>query len=138
MAAILRASHNLDFPLFRDYAAKTLETIFSDNLDHLSTEQIPYAAQAVVLGRRWNLPRILKRAFYELARTPILGYEDPNYCASEDDRDGEMHLGIYSLTSEDLVRLLNVQKKLGLTWDVSTLLEPCKCPGRGGRNMGER
>jgi len=54
---------------------------FSDDVGDVTVTEIPFAAEAVVLGRNCNIPKVLKRAFYELARMEH-SLEEP---APEDD-----------------------------------------------------
>ncbi|KAF8876862.1 hypothetical protein BD779DRAFT_132607 [Infundibulicybe gibba] len=70
LASIFRAASILEFPKFQSYAGDALEALFPDSLEDVRAKPTPYAAEAIVLARAWNLPRVLKRAFYELARSP--------------------------------------------------------------------
>ncbi|KAJ6468244.1 hypothetical protein C8R45DRAFT_1170414 [Mycena sanguinolenta] len=69
VAAIFRAATTFKFQKFKEYAQQYLLDLFSNDALKLDTTTVPHPAAAVVLGRDWNLPGILLRAFYELLRT---------------------------------------------------------------------
>lgn len=87
-------------------------------LEDLSTDTIPHASDTVALARRWDMPELLKRAFYELVRSPRLGQEldddndnDENESSARDEEDRNI---IISRT--DLIRLIETREKLHLEW----------------------
>jgi hypothetical protein len=90
MAGILRASTSLDFPDFRKWVVRHLEENWSEDIRKLSVERLNNASETISLGRQYNIPGVLKRAFYELLRTAGFGQSamgDSEYEA-EDKEDG--------------------------------------------------
>jgi hypothetical protein len=64
---------------------------FSDDVGDVTVTEIPFAAEAVVLGRNSNIPKVLKRAFYELARMEhCLEELDPEDEKESIDEQGEL------------------------------------------------
>jgi hypothetical protein len=91
---------------------------------------LPHAAEAVLLGRGWNLGTILKRAFYELAKRNSLHStvdESDDGEESDDDDTYDDEDTINQLDSKDLVRLANGQKKLMSAWTFAVSLDGVKC-----------
>ena len=100
----------------------------------MDEETLPHGAEAVLLGRGWNLGTILKRAFYELARRDSLCSTGDSSNASEsgddDDMDGDNEDdedAIHQLDPKDLIRLANGQKKLMSAWLTAVQLSDVKC-----------
>ncbi|RDB16374.1 hypothetical protein Hypma_002880 [Hypsizygus marmoreus] len=126
VASIFRAASIFKFYQMTDFAKRYLNEMYSDSLENMKTpstlEHALHAAEAVVLGRHWNLSTILKRAFYELAMLSNLGIDmaDEDMPENEDDP-------IHRLDSIDLVRLLHGQKKLMAVWIAASSFAPLKC-----------
>ncbi|TRM67516.1 hypothetical protein BD626DRAFT_564445 [Schizophyllum amplum] len=123
--AVFTAATILRFDKFAEYAKKniTSPTIgFSDSLDAVTHESRLYVIDAVLLGRTW-LPKILKRAFYELARMSDIrdiGTQEPALDPPE--------IAIGYLPPSDLQLVTYVQKELALAWaDVLALQPYDKC-----------
>ncbi|KIJ60109.1 hypothetical protein HYDPIDRAFT_32532 [Hydnomerulius pinastri MD-312] len=76
LGSILRASTSLQFTRYRAFAIKFLEAEWSPSLDDITDEAKPGAVEVAVLGRRCNVPSVLKRAFYEMARGSGYGLSD--------------------------------------------------------------
>lgn len=53
-----------------------MEKMWSNDVQHLTAEKIPYATQTVILAQDYNLQNIMKRALYELVRSPGFGQDD--------------------------------------------------------------
>jgi hypothetical protein len=72
IASLLRASTALKFPKFREFAIHSLTTAWSAELESFSKDSkwLEYAAETVTLARGYNVACVLKRALYELVRTP--------------------------------------------------------------------
>lgn len=68
IASIFRAADRLKFKKYLDFAERVITEQFSDDVGDVTVAEVPFAAEAVVLGRNCNIPKVLKRAFYELAR----------------------------------------------------------------------
>jgi len=76
LASILRAATSLQFTRYRAVAMKFLEAEWLPLLDDITEEYKPGAVEVAVLGRRWGIPGVLKRAFYEMARGSGCGLGD--------------------------------------------------------------
>jgi len=116
-----------------DFAREWLNQEFSGELLSVGEGPVPHAAEAIVLGRQWNLSTVLKRAFYELARRDSLRLtatsedvpcDQDHFGNDEDDEDDPIH----ELDPKDLVRLANGQKELTSAWLSAVLLGDVKCP----------
>ncbi|KAJ6467517.1 hypothetical protein C8R47DRAFT_1056120 [Mycena vitilis] len=116
-AAIFRAATTYKFHKFVQFTRQYLLDAFSDDLGAPMNAPIPNAVAAVVLGRTWKLPGILKRAFYELLRS------QPETAPRPD--DDEIHEGenpLEALEMADIIRLSDAQKHLTMMW--LTVLPP--------------
>ncbi|KAL1660495.1 hypothetical protein GGF50DRAFT_130239 [Schizophyllum commune] len=125
LAAIVRASSILCFPKFRAYAVKTIADLYSDDLDEFDDEFYAYATDVVNLSRTHNLPHLLKKAMYDLAR-------DCEFDAKFLEDETPLH----ALSPRDLCLILTAQKRLALEWqDIITLdKEPYKCKNANCRS----
>jgi len=72
IASLLRVSTSLKFPKFRNFAVHSLTNAWPDDLDKVADDGkwLKYAAETVTLARDYDVPSLLKRALYELLRTP--------------------------------------------------------------------
>ncbi|KAJ7812715.1 hypothetical protein B0H14DRAFT_1451894 [Mycena olivaceomarginata] len=125
LAAIFRAATTFKFHKFRQYTSRYLLEWFSDDVDELSSSVLPQPAAAVLLGRTWNLPGILKRAFYELLRTK------PDEPPTRDDETVNMSNRLQGWEMADITRLGEAQKHLTAAWlSVLTIAtsDTCKTP----------
>ena len=87
VAAIFRAASIFRFKKYLKFATQFLEVEFSDRLEDVTPIRSLHAAEAVILGRNWNLPHILKCAFYELARAS--GFAQASGEVNSSDQDGD-------------------------------------------------
>ncbi|KAJ7352175.1 hypothetical protein DFH08DRAFT_934656 [Mycena albidolilacea] len=110
LTAIFRAATTFKFHKFRQYTSRYLLEWFSDDVDELSSSVLPQPAAAVLLGRTWNLPGILKRAFYELLRTK------PDEPPTRDDETVNMSNRLEGWEMVDITRLGEAQKHLTAAW----------------------
>jgi hypothetical protein len=62
----------LKFPKFREFAVHSLTSVWPAELESFSKDSkwLEYAAETVTLAREYDVAYVLKRALYELARTP--------------------------------------------------------------------
>ena len=138
VGAILRAASLFQFKKMLNFARTFLNNRFSSKLSSVKEAILPHAAEAILLGRGWNLGTILKRAFYELARRDSLCSTDDSSCGSSSDdddddddthsdSDGDDYDAIQQLDSKDLIRLANGQKKLMSAWLSAVQLGGVKC-----------
>lgn len=117
IASILRASRTLSFKTLDDFASHTLRQMWPSDLSHLTQSQIAHASETIVLARTCKMPELLKRAFYELARTGSLGQEvvddsiDEDITCLEDEEDK-----LKIISRGDLVRLIKLREELHLSW----------------------
>jgi hypothetical protein len=72
IASLLRTSTTLNFPKFREFAIHSLNEAWPSDLDSfiVGLKWHERAAETVTLARTFNVPSLLKRALYELLRTP--------------------------------------------------------------------
>ncbi len=95
---------------------------------HLTTPQhIPFANEVIVLARRCKMPKLLKRAFYELARSTGLGQDEEDTGEEEDGKvdacgggDGPLKSSVKAkeriILRRDLVLLIKTREQLALQW----------------------
>ncbi|KAF8207759.1 hypothetical protein K438DRAFT_1450978, partial [Mycena galopus ATCC 62051] len=100
IAGILRVATLLSFPDYRDWAVFLLEEKWSPELADLSSKRITYATESVLLARSCDVPKILKRALYELVRSA--GYGQPT------DRE--------RVSSRDFGALVTAREHLTTAW----------------------
>jgi hypothetical protein len=61
------------FPDFRNWVTLWFQDIWSESLDDLTTDHLENAVETISLARKYNIPKVLKRAFYELLTTAGFG-----------------------------------------------------------------
>ncbi|TFK65526.1 hypothetical protein BDN72DRAFT_193431 [Pluteus cervinus] len=115
LASIIRAASALNFPKYLSFATTVLECSLPDKLDKVTKKPVPYAADAIVFARTQGLQQLLKRAFYDLARTE-----------SFENSATEKH-PVHKLDPADLVRLLCLQKRLTVAWLQAVAPPPINC-----------
>ncbi|KAK7055691.1 hypothetical protein R3P38DRAFT_2848556 [Favolaschia claudopus] len=121
IAAIFRAATKLKFPKFEAFATDELLRLFSDDLEGVTTNPVPHPEEAVELGCGWNVPRILKRAFYEILRTaPASPDEGDDEASNNGQTDPEWLDG---WDKRDILRLSEAQKHIAVAW-FSVLVDP--------------
>lgn len=110
LASIIRAATHLSFIKLRTWAVRVLERMWPDKLDELYADTIPHAAATVALARQCDIPRVYKRAYYELLRAPEFGQG-----ALEDgDKADENNPDQLSLV--DYRRLVKAREGLTIAW----------------------
>lgn len=128
VSSILRASSALAFPKFRHWAIMYLENMWSDDLDDLrATSRLPDATEAVILGRNYDVPSILKRAFYELLRSGGFALKDeldPETKHHTDSKNWKDDKSDILISRADLRRLIVVREKLTSAWILATASAP--------------
>lgn len=101
MASVLRSSTALGFPSFREAAYYVLEELWPSKLSaYCRDDTNEYAADTIILAKQYDVPGVLKRAYYELLRS-----------AQFEQYDGET-----LLSAEELRLLLKTRKHLCDTW----------------------
>ncbi|TFK65528.1 hypothetical protein BDN72DRAFT_801038 [Pluteus cervinus] len=105
VVSLVHAASFFQFTEILDFGTAFLEENFTDDLGELTENALPvaHATEAVLLGRNWKLPQLLKRAFYELARAP----------ANEISNRAE---SINELDTDDLVLIIDLQRHLTAAW----------------------
>ena len=104
--------------------------MWSNDLADLSSDRLNNAAETIILGRNYGLPKVLKRAFYEILRTSGLG-QDNDDTADDNDEDKR-----FQITQTDHGLLVRTREKLSQAW-FETLssahhLFPCPNARQGG------
>ncbi|TFK65531.1 hypothetical protein BDN72DRAFT_880869 [Pluteus cervinus] len=121
MVSLARAASFFRFGKILEFAVTYLEQVFPEELGEVTEDHIPVtqATEAILLGRNCDLPQLLKRAFYELARAP----EIETCPVPEVDH-------VNMLDREDLTLLINLQKRLMTAWlKILTFYKPSdSCP----------
>jgi hypothetical protein len=82
--------------------------MWPDNLDAVSAKRLPYALETIALARECNVPGPLKRAFYELLRTP-------EFFSAE---------GFRALSLVDIHCLHRARNRLVSSWTAATISPP--------------
>ncbi|KAI0943729.1 hypothetical protein AcW1_002820 [Taiwanofungus camphoratus] len=121
LASILRAAHTLSFPAILTYATHILRQMWPDDLAQLSSVRKDFATETVALARQCNVPSLLKRAYYELLRTPIFGQRangDGWTSEDEDEKPGQR------LPAPDLLCLVAARELLLREWIQTTRAPP--------------
>ncbi|KAF9462227.1 hypothetical protein BDZ94DRAFT_1166267 [Collybia nuda] len=134
VARILRAATTLHFHKLLKFAKTYVEGEFSDDIEEVTEESLEHAVEAVVLGRDWGIPLILKRAFYELARHD--NREDEDEEEEEGSQDNEDEYLVSQLNPHDLLLLMHGQKHLTAAWTVALAMKSiksCKSKCKGSR-----
>lgn len=114
------AARTLKFGQLDAIATYKLTTMWSDKLSCVTLSRIPYAAETVVISRKYNVPSLLKRAFYELLRSE--GFAQMNVSDRDNENaetlsvDGRDLVGHARLGRADLLRLVVAREKLSKSW----------------------
>ncbi|KAI0322560.1 hypothetical protein OF83DRAFT_649106 [Amylostereum chailletii] len=125
LASIIRATTFLSFNKLRTWAVRILERMWSDKLDELYADTIPHAAATVALAHQCDIPRVYKRAYYELLRTPEFGQG----ALEDNDEADENNPGQLSLV--DYRRLVKAREGLTIAWVAAAAKVPdlgCRHP----------
>lgn len=122
MASILRASSELAFSPYEEWAIQYLQNVWSPDLADLSISRISYATESIFLAKRFGIGGVLKRAMYELVRREGFGQDEA------EDGEGE------GLSPTVMVALVRGREKLTSMW-VLAAASPLKdfehCTGVG-------
>ncbi|KAH9474361.1 hypothetical protein JR316_0012819 [Psilocybe cubensis] len=113
VADIYEASQFFDVPRYSKFSEMYLKTMFDDSFESIPPNPSPYAARALILGDCYGLQDIKRRCFYDLART------HPIAIPTEDDASDCVPSAsdIDDANSTILIDLLNIQRRLALSWD---------------------
>ena len=124
LASILRASLALKFDSLSTFATHALTSMWPDTLPshHTPIQGLAKnAEETIVLARKCRLPSLLKRAFYELLRSPGLGQsavEEFMLDGDEETRDRK------KVGKTDLVMLIRTREELASQWARGAALPP--------------
>ena len=110
------AARTLRFGQIDALATYRFTTLWPSDLHKLSPVRTPYAAEAVVLARMYNIPTVLKRAFYELLRSESFAQHRIKDDADGPVPDGSRIIGNARLSHADIVRLISTREKLQKAW----------------------
>ena len=132
LASILRAAHALGFESIRTFTVTNVLESWSGDIDTLTREAISHAAEAINLGRTCDVPLILKRAFYELIRSPTFGEDElqDGMVSSEDESDISLPLSgsrappERHLLKKDILKIMTARQHLQSEWIKLTLRLP--------------
>jgi hypothetical protein len=119
MASIFRASDTLEFSAYRTWSLGALEKLWSSVLPAPSSNStfrkpIPWAVEAVNLGIHQDLPQLLKRAYYELARTSAFHQLEETGTLTEEETVGKNFKA--KLSKDDVLKLVALREKLQFSW----------------------
>ncbi|CAA7263448.1 unnamed protein product [Cyclocybe aegerita] len=121
LARILTASSFFGVQCCLEYARTSISSLFADNWESITKEIQTLASHAILIGRSFNLPQILRRAFYDLARSQ---YTFPQ-ASAESLLKGDPN--VRSLAAKDVMLHLALQSHLKASWeDIGRMVE-CKC-----------
>ena len=68
IASVLRSSSRHNIPTLFSWAVKSLETLWPNSLDAITSTYRPHAAESIILARNFKIPSVLPHAMYELIR----------------------------------------------------------------------
>lgn len=114
--------------------------MWSDDLSDLTTRKLPGAIEAVLLGRKYNVPAIIKRAFYEVLRSSffpiaekmsVACHEDTNALASTTAADSAPASDSKfdtRFSADDLQIVISVRERFVAAWIASALAAPTSFP----------
>lgn len=132
LIAVFCAARTLRFRQIDALATSRLESLWPSDLHKLSPVRTPHAAETVVVARMYNLPSVLKRAFYELLRSEGFSQQGVEDAALPEGTllDGSRLIGRAKLSHADLVRLITTREKLQMAWTllVGTAPSPAAFP----------
>lgn len=110
-------SYALAFQAFEEWAMQFLQNMWSQDLDDLTTDRIPFATESIMLARRCKVPGVLKHAMYELVRLEGFGQNDPD---DEDDlEEKEKKDEKHGLPTSVVAALVRGREKLTSMWMLS-------------------
>ncbi|OBZ65021.1 hypothetical protein A0H81_14972 [Grifola frondosa] len=109
LASLLRASRILGFSNVLAFSVHLLRAMWPADLERLSSTPTPHATETTVLARQCDVPEVLKRALYELLRTPGFGQDVSLYLEGEEG-------GSARLSPSDILRLVTARDALQREW----------------------
>ncbi|KAH9835033.1 uncharacterized protein C8Q71DRAFT_138270 [Rhodofomes roseus] len=118
IASLLRAAHTLGSEAVLSFASREFTDAWPAGLRKLepspTDDQQNFARETIKLARRCNIPSVLKRAFYELLRSPGFMQVDDNTNLMGDDEWAQDPQRALSYT--DLLRLIRARGHLQHAW----------------------
>ncbi|KAF8965746.1 hypothetical protein BDZ97DRAFT_753999 [Flammula alnicola] len=136
LVKILKEATFFRVPACIKFAELSIMDIFQDRWDKLTEHHSFYAADAVAVGRTYNIPHILRRAFYDLARSEPISSRASSK-GGDTGHSGttvEGYKDLKSIHPEDFIRLLSLQKEFVLVWDAIAASTKDRCKGCSGRH----
>ncbi|KAI0322561.1 hypothetical protein OF83DRAFT_649169 [Amylostereum chailletii] len=115
LASVLRASSALAFPDLFHWAVIRLENMWPADPPCTPGHVLPHAIETIILAKQYNVPRVLKRAMYEAARSPLYGH-------SRDNNNGVQNADVSTSTTraqlspEELLAIINASHQLSHAW----------------------
>ncbi|KII91943.1 hypothetical protein PLICRDRAFT_526507 [Plicaturopsis crispa FD-325 SS-3] len=154
LARILHPAHALQFLCLRDAIIRTLESIWSKDIDTVDTE-LCFAHDIITVSKECGAPQLFKRAFYELLRSPkflSFKYDKENHIAafaSLSERDSALkHLlaldiedspTVARLDAQTLLQLTEARTELQSAWfDICSSYPPIACPSDARDSEGRK
>lgn len=134
VASILRASHALDFTKFYNWSKMALEKMWGVPDDLSSVTSLPslqnlvadHATETIIIARMCGVPRVLRRAMYELLRSEEFGRPLSKSGSVGEKAKGSNGIG-EGISNVDYQRLIKARETLSSLW--MGLLAP---GGQGG------
>ncbi|KAJ4499809.1 hypothetical protein C8R41DRAFT_813756 [Lentinula lateritia] len=134
VASILRASHALDFTKFYNWSKVALEKMWGVPDDLSSVTSLPslqnlvadHATETIIIARMCGVPRVLRRAMYELLRSEEFGRPLSKSGSVGEKAKGSNGIG-EGISNVDYQRLIKARETLSSLW--MGLLAP---GGQGG------
>ncbi|KAI0314817.1 hypothetical protein OF83DRAFT_409971 [Amylostereum chailletii] len=104
LASVLRVSLNLNFPRIRQWALKTIKAIWAPDTSAVILNPLSHAdaVDAILFARLCNIPQIMKRALYEIVRSPQY--------------DARIVYLQNALSSDDMFLALHLRSRLSDSW----------------------
>ncbi|KAJ3877549.1 hypothetical protein F5051DRAFT_252980 [Lentinula edodes] len=137
VASILRASHALDFAKFYNWSKRVLEKMWGVADDSSSVTSLrplqnlvaDHATETIIIARTCGVPRVLRRAMYELLRSEEFG-RPLSKSGSVGEKEREASGRGKEISNMDYQRLIKARETLSSLW--MGLLAP---GGQGGNSI---
>ncbi|KAH7870002.1 uncharacterized protein C8R40DRAFT_671805 [Lentinula edodes] len=137
VASILRASHALDFAKFYNWSRRDLEKMWGVADDSSSVTSLrplqnlvaDHATETIIIARTCGVPRVLRRAMYELLRSEVFG-RPLSKSGSVGEKAREASGKGKEISNMDYQRLIKARETLSSLW--MGLLAP---DGQGGNSI---
>lgn len=98
------------------------------DLASLTDEHKPHAAESIILARSFDVPNVLRHAFYELSRHANFGLtvdsDDEGDIEAESGGEGE---DLAKLSRNDITRLIQLRSRLQTDWLSVLQMAPGSC-----------